>query len=118
MRRILFSFAHAFRGLWVAFRTERNLKIHFTALLSVCLAGLYFSIETWEWIGVLGISALVISLELMNTAIENLCNFVEPKKNDKIKRVKDIAAGSVLFAALVAVILGLIIFLPYLFTQL
>jgi diacylglycerol kinase len=54
----------------------------------------------------------VIALELINSAIENIADFVSPKQDTKIKKIKDLSAGAVLFSAIISVIIGLIVFLP------
>lgn len=118
MKKLIASFRYAFRGLFCNLRTERNLKIHIVAFLLVLSLAIYFSVTKLEWIILLLTSALVISLELINSALEKLCNFNEPRQNDKIKIIKDTAAAAVLVAAAFALIIGCIIFLPYFFTQL
>lgn len=118
MKKLITSFRYAFNGLFRNLRTERNLKIHIVAFLLVLSFAIYFSITKLEWIILLLTSALVISLELINSALEKLCDFNEPRQNDKIKIIKDTAAAAVLVAAAFALIIGYIIFLPYFFTQL
>lgn len=112
------SFAAALNGFGTTLKSERNLKIHAIAFVAVLFAGFFFSITTGEWLTILLISALVFSLEIMNTAIEKICDFVEPNQNEKIKIIKDTAAAAVLVAAAFAFIIALLIFLPYFFTQL
>jgi len=112
--KLIHSFRSAFSGLFSIIRTERNLKIHLTAFLLSCLAGFFFSITKIEWLAILIISGLVISLEILNSSIEKLCDFVEPNYNAKIKIIKDTAAASVLVAVALAFIIGLLIFIPYL----
>lgn len=118
MSRLIQSLIAAISGLGFTIKTEKNLKIHLLAFLLVVGAGLYFSITSFEWISVFLISCMVISLELANTALERLCDFVEPKHNEKIKIIKDTAAAAVLVAAAFAVCIAFFIFFPYFFTQL
>jgi diacylglycerol kinase len=118
MKKRIHSFRHAINGLSKSFQTETNLQIHFLALAIVTALGLYFSISIFEWLTILLISALVISLELMNTAIEKMADFIEPKRNGTIKIIKDTTAAAVLVAAAFAAIIAIIIFYPYFFTQL
>ena len=106
------SFVFAFRGIGTGFG-ERNFRFHLLAFLTVLAAGLYFKIEKYEWLIILGISALVLSLELVKTAIERLCDLYSKEQDERIKRIKDLAAGAVLIAAILAAIIGLIIFTPY-----
>ncbi|MFR2197435.1 MAG: diacylglycerol kinase family protein [Clostridia bacterium] len=81
-------------------------------MLMVIVAGVTLKINTTEWSVVLILCGLVISLELINTAIENAVDLVTKEYNEKAKNAKDIAAGAVLFSAIIAAIIGFIIFLP------
>lgn len=105
-------FRYAFNGLISAFRTEVNMRMHIIAALLACIAGFYFNLTSVEWVVIILCIVLVISFELTNTAIEELCNMVHPEHHPIIKRVKDIAAAAVLVAAMGSFIAGLIIFLP------
>ena len=105
-------FRYAINGLVLAFRTEINMRVHIIAAVLACIAGLYFDISSVEWIVIILCIVLVISFELINTAIEELCNMVEPEQHPVIKKVKDIAAAAVLVAATGTVVAALIIFLP------
>ena len=109
------SFKYAFEGIGEAWKTEQNLKIHFVIMALVIIAGFMFKISAMEWIVCLLLFAIVISLELINTAIETTVDIAMPDINEKAKYAKDIAAGAVLFSAIIAVIIGLIIFLPKIF---
>ena len=109
------SFKYAFEGIKEAWKTEQNLKIHFIIMLLVIIAGFIFKISLIEWIVCLLLFAIVISLELINTAIETTVDIAMPDINEKAKYAKDIAAGAVLFSAIISVIIGLIIFLPKIF---
>lgn len=109
------SFKYAFEGIKEAWKTEQNLKIHFIIMFLVIIAGFVFKITAMEWIVCLLLFALVISLELINTAIETTVDIAMPEINEKAKYAKDIAAGAVLFSAIISVIVGLIIFLPKIF---
>ena len=109
------SFKYAFEGIIEAWKTEQNLKIHFVIMALVIIAGFIFKISAMEWIVCLLLFAIVISLELINTAIETTVDIAMPDINEKAKYAKDIAAGAVLFSAMISVIVGLIIFLPKIF---
>ena len=91
---------------------EPNARIHAVACVVVVAAGTYYRISKMEWIAVVLCIALVISLEAVNTAIEHLTNLVSPFYNPIAGKVKDVAAAAVLVAAIAALIVGLIIFLP------
>ena len=105
-------FKYAINGLISAIRSEINMRIHIIASVLVCIAGFYFQISSIEWIVLVLCIVLVISFELINTSIEELCNMVHPEYHPIIKKVKDIAAAAVLVAAMGSVIAALIIFLP------
>ncbi len=111
-RRIL-SFKYALEGLSAAFKEEPNLKIHTVIALVVISAGFYFNITTIDWIIILFLICLVISLELTNTALEAVIDSFTETQHPRAKFAKDISAGAVLVISIVAVIIGLIIFLPY-----
>ncbi len=108
------SFGYAFEGIWTGIRKERNMKIHCLAIICVTLAGTLFHITATEWCICLLLFALVAALELVNTAVEAVVDLVTEEKKPLAKIAKDTAAGAVLFAAIVSVIIGCIIFLPYL----
>lgn len=106
------SFKYAFSGLLTSFKSERNMKIHVFIMILVIIAGIILDISLMEWILCIILFGAVISSELMNTAIENLVDIVMPYRNEKAKIIKDIAASAVLVWAIVAVIIGIIIFIP------
>jgi diacylglycerol kinase (ATP) len=107
------GFGYAFAGIAVLLKSGLNFKIQLIAFCFVCFAGFYFNITSAEWLMLLGVSALVLSLEALNTSIEKLCDLYSTEENDKIKIIKDIAAGAVLVASLFAGIVGLLIFWKY-----
>ena len=107
------SFGYAFEGIWTGIRNERNMKIHCLAIIVVTLTGTLFQITAMEWCICLLLFALVAALELVNTAIEAVVDLVTEEKKPLAKIAKDTAAGAVLFAAIISVIIGCIIFLPY-----
>lgn len=107
------SFKNAFRGLFLLLKTERNFQIHALALLVVIGAGLCFNISRGEWAIVLIMSAVVFGLEGLNSAIEKLCDEVSLERKENIRNIKDIAAGAVLVAALIAVVVAGLVFYPY-----
>lgn len=107
------SFGYAFEGIWTGILKERNMKIHCLAIICVTLAGTLLHITAVQWCICLLLFALVVSLELVNTAVEAAVDLVTEEKKPLAKIAKDTAAGAVLFSALVSVIIGCIIFLPY-----
>nr|WP_294491727.1 diacylglycerol kinase family protein [uncultured Mediterraneibacter sp.] len=112
-RPVVESFGYAFEGIWTGIAKERNMKIHCLAIIFVTLAGTFFGITPVEWCICLLLFALVASLELVNTAVEAAVDLVTEEKKPLAKIAKDTAAGAVLFSAIVSVIIGCIIFLPY-----
>lgn len=106
------SFAYAFNGLWILIRDEHNARIHlFIAILTI-FAGFYFSISYIEWLILLLTIGFVFVAEFFNSAIEALADKISEEEDPNIKKSKDLAAGGVLFAAIISVIVGLIIFGP------
>lgn len=112
IKKLLYSFKYAFTGIKSAFQSERNMKIHVTAMILVIILGLVLKISIAEWIACFFCFAMVISAELFNTAIELTVDIAMPKKNEIAKKAKDIAAGGVLVCAIASFIIGILIFLP------
>ena len=110
--KLIFSFKYASEGIITTIKEERNMFIHFLIAIIVVITGVYVRLSLNEWFICLLLFALVFSLELINTAIENTVDLVATKKNKKAKMAKDAAAGAVLIAAIFASIIGIIIFLP------
>ncbi len=107
------SFGHAWAGLVFLAKSEPHARIHLLATVLVLLAawGLDVSRQDWLWL-ILAITLVWMS-EAVNTAIEYLCDVISPEYSQSVKRAKDIAAGTVLIAATAAVIIGVIVFIPY-----
>lgn len=103
---------HAGTGLWVFFTRDRNAVIHGLVTTGVLVASWLFSIAPIEWVVVLLCCGAVIGLEMINSAIERLCDLVHPDYHPAIKYTKDISAGAVLWVSIISVIIGCIIFLP------
>ena len=106
------TFINAFNGIQYFFKTERNGKIQAAVGLFVILAGFYFRLSSIEWIFILLCIGAVLSLEMLNSALEHLCNLVHNDHHPAIKIIKDVSAGAVLFASVISAMIGLIIFLP------
>lgn len=114
-KNIINSFKYAFEGIFSGLKTERNLKIHFSIMILVIILGIILKISKVEWMICIILFGLVISLELVNTAIENTVDLITEEKNPKAKISKDVAAGAVLVSAISSFIIGLIIFIPKIF---
>ncbi|MDR1154083.1 MAG: diacylglycerol kinase family protein [Bacteroidales bacterium] len=106
------SFRYAFNGLKLLIKEEHNARIHAFVALCVLIAGWGFGISRNEWIAVILCIGMVIALELINSAIERMADFVSPEKRPEIKKIKDLSAGAVLTGAIAAATVGLIVFLP------
>lgn len=106
------SFGYAFEGIFTGIRGERNMKIHCFAAMCVIVAGVLFHISVTEWCICLVLFGLILSLELVNTAIEAVVDLVTEDKKPLAKLAKDTAAGAVLIAAVMAAMAGLLIFVP------
>lgn len=109
------SFGYAFEGLWNTVKSERNMQIHLGFTVCVIIAGFIFRISVTEWMFCLVLFALVISLELVNTALEAAVDVATDEWRPLAKKAKDAAAGAVLVAAILAAVIGLLIFIPRLF---
>ncbi|MBK8808058.1 MAG: diacylglycerol kinase family protein [Bacteroidales bacterium] len=112
IKKRLKSFTYAFNGLWVIVKEEHNFRIHLFAALFVVVAGFFFSLTVLEWCVVIFAIGFVFSLEIINSAIENISDFVSPDRNVAIKKIKDISAAAVLVGAFTALIIGFLIFIP------
>jgi diacylglycerol kinase len=110
--RLIKSFGYAFQGVKYCFYNEKNFRVQIYTAAITFASGLYFKISKHEWLIILIFSALVLSLEMINTTIEKLSNEVCQSINPVIKQVKDIAAGAVFVSSVMSFIAGIIIFLP------
>ena len=106
------SFKFAFNGLKILLREESNAWIHSCITVCVLIVGFMFKISVIEWIILIFCIGFVFALELINSAIENLADFVSEEYHDLIKKSKDLAAGAVFVGAIVSTIIWLIIFVP------
>ena len=106
------SFSYAFKGLYDLVKSEPNARIHLVATIAAVSAGIFFRISNTEWCIILIVIALVWAAEAINTVIEKLVDHLFPEYHETARIVKDIAAGAVLVCAIVALICGLIVFLP------
>ncbi len=108
------SIKHALEGLLLMLKTQPNAWIHLAATTVVVLAGFYYEITATHW-AIITLTILSVWVaEILNTAFEYLCDVTKPEFHPAVKMAKDIAAGAVLISAAGAIVIGLIIFLPYL----
>ena len=106
------SVGFAFKGMFILIRTEASIKVQLFIALVVTIAGFYFNISKTEWIAQITMIGLVMSVEGMNTAIEAIADFIHPEYHEKIGLIKDVAAGAVFIASVIAVIIAGIIYIP------
>lgn len=107
------SFKYAFSGIRTLFREERNAQLYVVFAIIALLMSWWLQISSMEWIVVCAAIGLMFAMEAVNTALEELADFAcNQKIHHTIKKVKDLAAAGVLITAIVALIAGLIIFLP------
>lgn len=106
------SFGYAFEGIFTGIKKERNMKIHCLAMLCVVAAGFVLRISVSEWCICLILFGMILSLELVNTAMEAVVDLVTEERRPLAKLAKDTAAGAVLIAAIMAAGVGLLIFVP------
>jgi diacylglycerol kinase len=117
MKTFLQSVRYALQGLQAAFG-GRNFRIQLSLALLVLAAGFYFSITRLEWCVLLFNMALVLSLEIVNSSLENLVDLVTRERHPLAGKVKDLGAGAVVVAAGMAIVMGVIVFWPYIATLL
>lgn len=108
------SLGHAIDGISTLFRDQHNAWIHALATAVVLAGAYYFHVSAIEWLALIVAISMVWIAEALNTAFEYLCDVVSPEFHPLVKKSKDIAAGAVLIAAMGAVAIGVVVFLPYL----
>ncbi|AWI26340.1 diacylglycerol kinase family protein [Flavobacterium pallidum] len=108
------SFKFAFAGAYKLITTEHSIMAQSSLGLIMTAAGFYFGITKTEWLFQVFAIGLVLSIEGLNTAVEKIADFIHPDFHTKIGFIKDIAAGAVFFAALAAMTIACIIYVPYL----
>jgi diacylglycerol kinase len=114
---ILQSFVYAISGLIRAFLLENNMKIHLLAAIASVGLGIWLHIHFVEWALIVICIALVIAFELMNTAVEKICDRISTDVHPLTKFIKDVSAAAVLVVSIASLITGLLIFVPKLIHQ-
>lgn len=112
MKAFLNRVKYALQGWVTFFHKEANGQIQLFIAVMVIAAGFALRVSVTEWMILLSCMGVVISLEMLNSAIEKICDHVNPKIHPGIKTIKDIAAGAVLWSVVIAAIIGLLIFIP------
>lgn len=106
------SIGFAVKGAYKLITTEHSVMVQSTLAVLLIIAGFVFNISRLEWMMQILAFGLVLSVESLNTAVEKLADFIHPEFHDRIGFIKDIAAGAVLFAAIAALAIGLLIYVP------
>ncbi len=114
MRKHTLSFKNAFNGILTALKTQLNLRIHLLATVLVLYLGFFLKITKPELLTLLLTIAMVIVAEMANTAIEFLGDAITLERNEFIKNAKDVSAGAVFITSAFSVLIGIVIFTPYL----
>ena len=106
------SITFALRGAWLLITTEHSIMVQVSIAIIMSVVGFIMQLSAVEWMFQLMAIGLVLVAESLNTGVEKLSDFIHPDYNDRIGFIKDISAGAATFAAIIAVIIGLIIYLP------
>lgn len=109
------SIGYAFKGAYLLITTEASLKVQFFICIIVSIAGFYYNLSPVEWILQILTIGTIMALEGINTAIEEMADFVHPDQHKKIGLIKDLAAGAIFIIAIAAIIIGFIIYFPKVF---
>ncbi|REC50316.1 diacylglycerol kinase family protein [Chryseobacterium pennipullorum] len=109
------SFLNAFRGVFMMLKTERNFQIEVLAFFANLFLIFYFRLTNTDSALVLMASFAVLSAEIFNTAIEKVCDILQPDFDKRIAFIKDIAAGAVVLTAIASVIIGILVYWKYIF---
>lgn len=111
--RLLSSLKHALRGVYVVFRDENNFRIQVGMAVLILCAATLLHVRVWEYILLILLCSSVLILELFNSVIERIADGLKPRLQPIVRDIKDLMAGAVLLTATTAAIVGVIIFLPY-----
>lgn len=106
------SLKYALRGAWLLITTEHSIMVQVSIGILVSILGFFMNLSSFEWMIQLLAIGMVLVAESLNTGIEKLCDFIHPDYHKRIGFIKDISAGAATFAAIIAIIIGLIIYLP------
>jgi len=111
--RLLKSFKYALTGLSKAFWEEQNFRIDIFIALFVLFISVYFQIKVWQFIILIIMITLVLILEIINSIFERLIDLLKPRLHQYVKDIKDMTAAAVFIGALASLLIGILIFLPY-----
>lgn len=108
--RFIKGFGYAFRGFANCISTQRNMRVHIVIAAYVLAFARFFQMTAEKWAALIIIISMVLCLEMINTAIENICDLYSTKYNQKIKIIKDIAAGTVFICSIASVAVAVFFF--------
>lgn len=113
IKKFLKSLRFALRGLWYVIRNEQNIRIHLLASLAVIGLMIYFQVTLWQAIILLLVIMIVFVLELINTVFEKMVDILRPRIHYYAEVIKDVMAAAVLITSIGAIVVGILIFAPY-----
>ncbi len=112
-RTLMKSFQYASEGIWFAIKDNQNMRLHLLAAVVVVILAIIFKVGAFE-MGILGVMILlVLCTEMINTSIEEMTNLISREHSKEAKIAKDVSAGMVLLTSVGSVIVGILVFLPY-----
>ena len=114
LRKLVESANHAIEGMLHSAKTQRHLRYHFYTAVVILILSLVLGVSKTEFIAIAIVSIIVLSVEMLNTAVEATVDSIFKEYDERAKIIKDIAAGAVLLTAIGAALIGYIIFVPYL----
>ena len=106
------SLKFAIKGVWILLKSEPRIQVQTIIVILMTILGFVMELSSTEWLFQVLAFALVLVSESLNTAIEKICDFVNPEYDERIGIIKDISAGAVTFAAFFAIVIALILYLP------
>ena len=112
-RSLVKSFQYAIKGFWYVFNNEQSFRLHLLATAVVLLFMIYFQVKLWEAVILFLVIIIVLVLELINTIFEKMVDILKPRIHFYAEVIKDIMAATVLVASIGALVIGILIFAPY-----
>ena len=113
INRLMKSFRYALKGLIKTFREEQNFRVQSVAGLAILILAAMFRITIQEWSLLIFVISLVLLMELSNSALERVTDILKPRISSYVMEIKDIMAAAVMLASIVSIIIGILIFFPY-----
>ena len=114
MSKLLQSFKYAFAGLRLAWVEEANFRIQSACAVFVIVLGIVVNLSMFDFVLIVLVTSCVLTAEVFNTALEELCDKFQPTHDPHVAKIKDLSAAAVLLMSAGAIIIGALIFLPYL----